>query len=65
MSMKRNDKVTFAVVNTLGQEVYSVTKDVNSGNQVIDIDASQLAAGMYILNIKTAEGAVQQKFTKM
>lgn len=65
MSMKRNDKVTFAVVNTLGQEVYSVTKDVNSGNQVIDIDASQLAAGMYILNIKTTEGAVQQKFTKM
>ncbi|HTO15564.1 MAG TPA: T9SS type A sorting domain-containing protein [Edaphocola sp.] len=64
INMKQAGNVVFSVVNTLGQEVKSVSKDLSAGNQVINIDAAQFAAGMYILNIKTDSGNTQQKFIK-
>lgn len=64
LTMKKSQTVTFSIVNALGQEVLVSQKDLTGGEQTIDLNASQLAAGMYILNIKTAEGNTQQKFLK-
>ncbi|HRP90674.1 MAG TPA: T9SS type A sorting domain-containing protein [Edaphocola sp.] len=64
INMKQAGKVVFSVVNTLGQEVKTITKDLTAGNQVIRMDAATLATGMYILNIKTDSGNTQQKFIK-
>lgn len=64
LEMKKAGAVTFSIVNTLGQEVTSTVKDLNNGKQQVDIETANLAAGMYILNIKTKEGNTQQKFIK-
>lgn len=64
LEMKKAEAVTFSIVNTLGQEVASTVKDLNNGKQQVDIETANLAAGMYILNIKTKEGNTQQKFIK-
>ncbi len=64
LSMKKAESVTFSIVNALGQEVRTSVKDLNSGDQFITIDAAGLASGIYMLNIKTSEGAIAQKFVK-
>ncbi len=64
LEMKKSESVTFSIVNTLGQEVTSTVRDLNNGKQQVEIETANLAAGMYILNIKTKEGNTQQKFIK-
>lgn len=64
LSMKKSDKVTFAIVNALGQEVRTVVKDLNGGEQTVTVDAAGLASGIYMVNIRTSEGATSKKFVK-
>lgn len=65
VNMAKASKVTFSVVNALGQEVgVSVSENFNAGAQKSKLDVSALASGIYFLNIVTPEGATQQKFVK-
>lgn len=64
MNMLKSSEVVLSVYNALGQEVKTATMDLNAGTQTANIDVAQLAAGVYILDVKTAEGTAQYKFTK-
>lgn len=65
MNMTKASSVTFSVVNALGQEVLkNAAQNFGTGKQTATVDVSSLAAGMYYLNIVTAEGTTQQKFSK-
>lgn len=64
IDMKQAAEVTFAVYNALGQEVMVEKQSLATGKQTATLNVSQLAAGVYILNIGNGEGAVQHKFIK-
>ncbi|RQO32521.1 hypothetical protein DBR32_02660 [Taibaiella sp. KBW10] len=65
INMTKASKVTFSMVNALGQEVgTAVSENFGLGAQRTKLDVSALAAGIYYLNITTPEGATQQKFVK-
>lgn len=65
MEMTKATKVTFTVMNALGQEVMTpVAKEMNNGVQSTTLDVAALPAGIYFLNIVTPNGKTQQKFVK-
>ncbi|MNE85674.1 hypothetical protein D3C80_1827020 [compost metagenome] len=65
MEMTKATKVTFTVMNALGQEVMApVAQNMNNGVQSTKLDVTSLPAGIYFLNIVTPNGKTQQKFVK-
>lgn len=65
MEMTKATKVTFTVMNALGQEVMApVAQNMNNGVQSTKLDVTALPAGIYFLNIVTPNGKTQQKFVK-
>jgi hypothetical protein len=64
MNMLKSSAVVLTVYNALGQEVKTTSMDLNAGTQTATVDVAQIAAGVYILEVKTAEGTAQYKFTK-
>src|SRR5690606_28519631 len=64
LTMKMSESVNFTVINSIGQEVMNVTETLSEGNQQTRLNVSNLAAGVYILNINTEGGSTQRKFVK-
>jgi hypothetical protein len=64
LDMLKSTQVNFSIVNILGQQISSVEKDLNIGNNKVVISTSALSAGVYFLNIATPEGNLQKKFVK-
>lgn len=64
LDLVKSASVTFSIVNVLGQQVSNVTKDLMQGKNSISLSASSLAAGTYIMNIKTDAGTLHRKFIK-
>ncbi len=55
--------VTFNITNILGQQVLpALPAMVNAGNNKHSIAIPGLVAGIYILNVHTSKGSLQQKF---
>lgn len=50
------------IVNALGQQVQQVANDTYNGTTTIQINTSELAAGMYFLNIATKDGVTSERF---
>jgi hypothetical protein len=65
LNMVKSAKVSFQVVNMLGQQVgQSVVKDLTTGQTNTTLSTNDLAPGVYFLNIITDKGNLQQKFVK-
>lgn len=64
LTMKMSENVNFTVINSIGQEVISTSERLNEGNQQATLNVSDLASGVYILNIHTEGGTTQRKFVK-
>lgn len=61
----KSTKVTFNVVNILGQQMNIQSEQtMSAGPNSAKINTANLAPGMYFVNISTTEGTVQQKFIK-
>jgi hypothetical protein len=65
LNMVKAAKVSFQIVNMLGQQVgQTEIKNLTSGQTRTTLATSQLSAGVYFLNIVTDKGNLQQKFVK-
>ncbi len=61
-SLKEGGKVDLAVYNLLGQKVISLVNEYrNPGNHVIKFDASRLASGIYIYQIRANNFSTSKK----
>lgn len=61
----KSTKVTFNIVNVLGQQMTAQTEQsMSAGPNSAKINTANLAPGMYFVNISTTEGTVQHKFIK-
>lgn len=64
LNMKISDNVNFSIINANGQLVMSADEFLSEGNQQTTLNVSNLATGVYILNIQTEGGVTQRKFVK-
>ncbi len=65
MTMVKGAKVTFNIINVVGQQVgQPIVKNLTTGKNTTNISTSDLAPGIYFLNIATESGSLQQKFVK-
>lgn len=65
LNMVKAAKVSFQVVNMLGQQVgQDLVKDLKAGQTNTTLSTNELAPGIYFLNIVTDKGNLQQKFVK-
>ena len=63
---KMNSKVVIKILNVIGQEMLSINKNTSKGNQLLLIDVSNFANGVYIINIQDDNTGkiLQSKFVK-
>ena len=59
--LKENTQMDFALINAIGQKVWNQTKQLNAGLQQEEINVSQLAAGLYFLQMTTEGGQTTQQ----
>lgn len=52
------------IVNALGQTVQQVTNGSFSGTNVIEVNTTDLASGVYFVNITTKEGTTVERFVR-
>jgi hypothetical protein len=65
LNMVKSAKVSFQIVNMLGQQVgQPVSKDLTTGQSNTTLSTNDLVPGVYFLNIVTDKGNLQQKFVK-
>jgi hypothetical protein len=65
LNMVKAAKVSFQLVNMLGQQVgQNLVKDLTTGQTNTTISTNGLTPGIYFLNIVTEKGNLQQKFVK-
>jgi hypothetical protein len=57
---------TLSIRNVLGQVIYTNSASLKNGNNQIDFDATELAAGTYIIFVQDAKGrTAQRQFVKV
>lgn len=57
-------KMDVAIINSVGQTVYSVSLLGNEGSNKVNVDLSNLSSGLYFYQVKIANGkAITKKFT--
>jgi len=61
LSSTETANATLSVFNLMGQCVYTETVNVMEGNNVITVNVNNLNAGIYMVNVKTAQGTSTQK----
>jgi len=65
MNLVKSTKVSFTFVNLLGQQIGApVEKALSNGQNKVTLNTAALAPGVYVLNITTDKGSIQQKFVK-
>ena len=57
------ERTTIEVFNTIGQNVQSFDLGIVSGNQMVQLDATELPAGFYLINIKSGNNTVTSRVT--
>ena len=63
VTINENAKVKIAVLNAVGQVVYSTTTVANVGNNKFEVNLSQLSSGLYFYQVQVANNkAVTKKF---
>lgn len=63
ISLKEAAKMEVALLNSVGQKVYSTSVSGNAGNNKVEFNLSNLSSGMYFYQVKMDNGkAVTQKF---
>ncbi len=64
-NLKQSSKVEIAVMDMLGRVVTQIPdQQLTNGEQSIQVDLSDLKNGMYIIQLRTQEGAAQLKIMK-
>ncbi len=61
VSTTESANATVTIFNLMGQMVYSSNVGLNEGNNLININVSDLRAGVYMVNVKTNKGTSTQK----
>ena len=56
-------KAELKVLNSIGQVVYVSTENLNSGENLIQLDASRFAHGVYSIVVESEHGKVVKKLT--
>lgn len=65
-SLETSGEVTLSVYNLLGQEVMVLVNDTQAGgSHVVDFDASGMASGMYLYELKTNDKTAVRKMLLM
>ena len=65
VDLAKPENVILSVTNVLGQTLlYQNMGIIVSGNHLLQMDASTLNSGVYLLHIKTSSGIVSRKFVK-
>ena len=59
------DKGLVTITDISGREIYTAAVNVNTGNNIININAGTILAGTYILKLKLSNGVFVKQFTKM
>lgn len=59
--MKEATRVEFVLTNSIGQKVWSATKDLTEGQHQEQIEVADFANGLYFLQLKTREGMISKQ----
>lgn len=63
-TMENTADANINIVNALGQQVQQVTNGSFNGTNVIEVNTSELAAGVYFVNIVTEEATTTKRFVR-
>lgn len=63
-TMLNTADANISIVNALGQQVQQVTNGSFTGTNVVEVNTSDLAAGVYFVNIVTEKGAATKRFVR-
>jgi hypothetical protein len=63
-TMLNTADANISIVNALGQQVQQVTNGSFTGTNVIEVNTSDLASGVYFVNIVTEKGAATKRFVR-
>jgi hypothetical protein len=61
VNLSQSETLAVNIVNSLGQQLYSKTADMQSGDNSLQINTDNLASGVYFVNVVSQKGAVQHK----
>jgi hypothetical protein len=57
------ERTTIEIINTIGQNVQTIDLGAVSGNQLVNLDATDLSDGFYLINIKSGSNTVTSRVT--
>ena len=57
------ERTTIEVINTIGQNVQSFDLGTVTGNQLVQLDATELPAGFYLVSITSGKNTVTSRVT--
>ncbi|CAA6798917.1 MAG: Unknown protein [uncultured Aureispira sp.] len=63
-TMLNSADANISIINALGQQVQQVTNGYFSGTNLIEVNTSKLASGVYFVNIITEEGTTTKRFVR-
>ena len=55
------DNAVITVRNLMGQTVYTLNRDVNEGNNLVNVPVKNFANGIYMVTVQTSKGLSTQK----
>lgn len=64
IGMNAADDMNVIVANTLGQNLFMQTKDLQAGNSKMELDLQALDAGIYFVELKTSSGSTVKRIIK-
>jgi hypothetical protein len=64
-SLKSSSNIEFKIINIQGIVVKSLTKLMNSGINIIEMNLSNISSGAYFYEIKAGNDVMRKKFIKM
>lgn len=59
----REDNVQISVIDSLGQEIYTVKNTMPSGNNLFTLDVTDFPTGLYEVSLITSGSVKSQKFS--
>lgn len=63
IGLVRDEKVNLQIIDNLGREVYSFTKELPAGNNMFTVDAMKFSEGMYQARVTVTDGTIVKKFS--
>jgi hypothetical protein len=63
-SSKKDESVTFTIIDKLGKVQFMSRKDLAEGHNLVTFDIKDMPAGVYYLEIATADQSIKQKIIK-